>query len=36
VVTVTSPQYDFVPGDYKFRMLLYNGATVESRFNIPE
>ncbi len=36
VITVTSPQYDFTPGDYRFRMLLYNGAAVEYRFNIPE
>ncbi len=36
VVTITSPRYDLVPGDYRFRMILYNGATVENRFNIPE
>ena len=36
VVTVTSPNHDFTPGDYQFRMLLYNGARVEYRFNVPE
>lgn len=36
VIMVTSPRHDLVPGDYRFRMLLYNGATVECRFNIPE
>lgn len=36
VVTITSPNYDFTPGDYRFRMLLYNGAWVEHRFNVPE
>jgi archaellum component FlaG (FlaF/FlaG flagellin family) len=36
VITVVSPRYDFAPGDYRFRLLLYNGASVEYRFNIPE
>jgi archaellum component FlaG (FlaF/FlaG flagellin family) len=33
-VRVVSPGYSFGPGDYKLKMLLYNGAVVQYRFTI--
>jgi archaellum component FlaG (FlaF/FlaG flagellin family) len=31
---VISPAYSFEPGDYKFKLLLYNGAVVQYGFTI--
>jgi archaellum component FlaG (FlaF/FlaG flagellin family) len=33
-VSVISPGYDFAPGEYTLKMLLYNGAVVQYRFTI--
>jgi archaellum component FlaG (FlaF/FlaG flagellin family) len=33
-VQVVSPAYGFGPGDYKLKMLLYNGAAVQYGFTI--
>jgi archaellum component FlaG (FlaF/FlaG flagellin family) len=34
VVRVVSPTYSFTPGDYTFKMLLYNSAVVQYGFTI--
>ena len=33
-VSVVSPGYEFEPGEYTLKMLLYNGAAVQYRFTI--
>lgn len=33
-LTVVSPAYSFVPGDYKLKLLLYNGAGEQYGFTI--
>jgi len=33
-VSVVSPAYSFTPGDYRLKMLLYNGAVVQYSFTI--